>query len=411
MVKNQEIFDLFATSAKGLEELLAEELRQVGAESVKVVRAGVSFRGPLAVAYRACLESRVASRVLLPLKKFPAPTPEKLYGGTKSIRWSDHLGARQTLAVDFTSVRSDLTHTHFGALKVKDAIVDQLRSVHGERPSIDVMDPDVRVHVHLQDNVAEVSIDLSGQSLHKRGYRDQTVPAPLKENLAAALLLLAKWPERAAQKTPFLDPMCGSGTILIEAALIATRTAPGLFRRRFGFEGWKKHDPGLWHRVKAEAQAKIIRDPKALPRMTGTDQDVRAVRASLVHIEQAGLHGLVHVERREFSESAPFKDELPEGQSPKGIMVFNPPYGERLGEIEELKPLYASVGNVLKQRFTGWESYLLTSAPDLAKAVRLEPSRKFVVFNGAIECRLLRYDVFSGSGRRPKPEPVPSTEG
>ncbi len=395
--------EFFATAAKGMEELLLQEVRSLGATDAKATRAGVSFRGPLSLAYRVCLYSRVASRVLLPLKTFPAPTPEKLYGGAKSIRWSDHLSTRHTLAVDFSSTHSALTHTQFGALKVKDAIVDQFRSIQGSRPSVDTSDPDVRINVYVHEDRATVSIDLSGQSLHRRGYRDESVPAPLKENLAAAVLLLAKWPERAEAGATFLDPMCGSGTLAIEAGLIATRTAPGMFRTRWGFERWAGHQEKVWRELRAEAEAQIIRDPKRLPRIIGTDQDVRAVRAALTHVEQAGLRGIVHIERREFKDTVRPDSRVAEDQGPAGILVVNPPYGERLGEVEELKPLYAEIGNVLKQRLAGWEGYVLTSEPELAKAVRLEPSRKFVLFNGAIECRLLKYEVFSGTRRKPNP--------
>ena len=389
----------FATAAKGLEELLLAELKALGATSASATRAGVSFEGDLALAYKACLCSRVASRVLLPLKKFPAPTPEKLYGGVKSIKWSDHITPLQTLAVDFTSSQSQITHTHFGALKVKDAIVDQMMSVKGSRPSVDVRNPDLRVSVYVHKDEATVSIDLSGQSLHRRGYRDESVPAPIKENLAAAVLLMAGWPERAAEGGALLDPMCGSGTLPIEAGMIATRTAPGLMRKSFGFERWLGHDARIWKQVRAEAEAQIIRDPKKIPRIAGFDRDARAVRAAIGHVEAAGLRGLVHIERRDFEQTEPLESFAPEG-SPRGILVMNPPYGERLGEIEELKPLYASIGDVMKRRFQGWEGYVLTSSPDLAKAIRLEASRRFVLFNGALECRLLKYEIFGGSRRR-----------
>jgi 23S rRNA (guanine2445-N2)-methyltransferase / 23S rRNA (guanine2069-N7)-methyltransferase len=245
-----------------LETLLEGEIRALGGTDVKRVRAGVGFKGDLALAYRVCLWSRVANRVLLPLKSFPAPTPEKLYGGVKGIRWADHLGPENTMAVDFSSSRSQITHTQFGALKVKDAIVDQIRSNTGERPSINVETPDVRINVYLLDDVATVGIDLSGTSLHQRGYRDEGTPAPLKENLAAALLLFAGWPEKAQSlenlREPycFVDAMCGSGTLPIEAALIATDTAPGLLRQHFGFLRWKGHDAAVWAALLEEAQGR-----------------------------------------------------------------------------------------------------------------------------------------------------------
>lgn len=383
-----------------MESLLEQELLALGAGSVKVTRAGVAFQGPLEVAYRACLGSRIANRVLLPLKTFSAPTPEKLYGGVKSIRWSEHITPRQTLSVDFSSSKSDIEHTHFGALKTKDAICDQLRSVLGERPSVDSVDPDLRINVYVLENEATVSLDLSGQSLHRRGYREESVEAPLKENLAAAILMLAGWPDalkkgreagQSSAMPALIDPMCGSGTIPIEAALMAVNRAPGLSRKRFGFMGWQGHVPALWARLVAEAQAAEIKDPKLLPRIAGYDRDSEAVRIAISHVEGAGLHGKVHIEKRELLDLAP----LP-GQE-HGLVVMNPPYGERLGETEELKPVYKEMGDIFKKRFAGWEGYILTSNPDLAKAVGLKASRRFVLFNGAIECRLLKYEMYSGS--------------
>ncbi len=391
---SSEVYKFFATTAKGMEALLADELRSLGAQQLQQARAGVHFEGSLEVAYRACLWSRVANRVLLPLKTFLAPDPGKLYGGVKSIRWTDHMSADETLAVDFSSSRSAITHTHFGALKVKDAIVDQFRSVTGARPSVSVFQPDIRVNVYLHENEATVSLDLSGESLHLRGYREDGARAPLKENLAAAILLLADWPKAASEGAALMDPMCGSGTLLIEAALMAAHRAPGLGRRHYGFIGWKKHDPSLWERLLAEARAKEITDPKRLPRIVGYDSDFRAVRAALANVERAGLRGRVHVEKRDVSLLEPVQD--------RGILVVNPPYGERLGEIEELKPLHKSLGDLLKKRFAGWNAFVLTGNPELAQAIGLKPSRRHVLFNGAIECRLLKYELFAGREKERK---------
>lgn len=402
MAENQ-VF--FATTAKGLEELLAQELRSFGGSKVEIKRAGVSFEGTLEIAYRACLWSRVANRVLLPLKTVPAQTPEKLYGGVKSIRWSDHVSPKTTIAVDFTiasgapkvqpgqkAVVPGITHTHFGALKVKDAIVDQLRSVQGSRPSVDPIRPDVRINVYVQDGAARVSIDLSGDSLHRRGYREQSMAAPLKENLAAAILMFAGWPEKAARGEAFIDPMCGSGTIPIEAALMAANVAPGLSRKYFGFQRWLGHDQKLWSRLIEEAQEKEIDDPKKLPRIVGYDQDFRAVRVALENIERSGMRGFLHVEKREFTGVEPLMEH--------GVIAMNPPYGERLGEVETLKPLYKEIGDSFKKKFQGWEGYILTSEPELANSVGLKASRRFVVFNGALECRLLKYELYGGTRKK-----------
>jgi 23S rRNA (guanine2445-N2)-methyltransferase / 23S rRNA (guanine2069-N7)-methyltransferase len=381
-----------------MEPLLEQEVRSLGASDVKVTRAGVSFRGPLETAYRLCLWSRVANRVLLPLKTFAAPNPEKLYGGVKSIRWSDHLTARQTIAVDFSSSQSQITHTHFGALKSKDAVCDQLRSVTGERPSVDPLRADIRINVYLLKDEATVSLDLSGQSMHRRGYREEGVEAPLKENLAAAILMNAGWPEAlkkaresGAALPAFMDPMCGSGTLPIEAALMAVDRAPGLAREHWGFTAWKGHVPALWDRVVAEARSREITDRKLLPRIVGYDRDPRAVRVAISNLERAGLTGKVHLEKRELSALEPVE--------PQGILAVNPPYGERLGEVEELKPTYKLMGDLFKQRFAGWDAFIFTSSSDLAKSVGLRPSRRIVLFNGAIECRLLKFEMYAGTHR------------
>jgi len=385
------MYSLFATTAKEMETLLADELVALGASRVEKKRAGVSFQGTLETAYRICLWSRIANRVLLPLKTFAAPSPEKLYGGVKSIRWSDHLAAEQTIAVDFSSSQSQITHTHFGALKVKDAIVDQLRSVQGVRPSIDVLQPDLRINVYVLKDEATVSLDLSGNSLHMRGYREEGAFAPLKENLAAAILTHTGWPQ-ASQENPedfaLMDPMCGSGTLPIEAAMMAARIAPGIAREYYGFIGWKQHEPLTWKRLKEEANDLVIRDRKKLPRIVGYDQDFRAVRVAIANLERAGLRQSVHIEKRELSSCDPVAS--------KGIIVVNPPYGERLGEVEELKPLYTQLGDTFKRRFKGWNGFIFTGSPDLAKCVGLKASRRFVLFNGAIECRLLKYDLYEG---------------
>jgi 23S rRNA (guanine2445-N2)-methyltransferase / 23S rRNA (guanine2069-N7)-methyltransferase len=378
--------DFFATTPKAMEGLLADELRALGAEVGEPARAGVPFKGTLETAYRICLWSRLANRVLLPLARFPAPDEKKLYGGVKQIRWSDHLTPRETIAVDFASSKSKITHTHFGALKVKDAIVDQMRSVQGERSSVDTVSPDIRINVYLLNDEATVNLDLSGDSLHRRGYREDQREAPMKENLAAAILAIAGWKEVAAQGGAFLDPMCGSGTLPLEAALIAMKRAPGMYRAKFGFEKWQEHVPKTWARLKEEAKAGEITDPRKLPKIIGYDQDFRATRVALSNLERAGLRGQVHFEKREFGEvTAP---------GPKGIIVLNPPYGERLGEVEELKGLYKSIGDSFKQRFKGWKGFILTGSPELAKSVGLKAARRHILFNGAIECRLLEYELY-----------------
>lgn len=394
--------DFFATTAKGMEEVLAKELSSVFSELSEAfpelreskvgapTRAGVPFSGPITAAYAACLWSRIANRILLPISQFPAPNPEKLYGGAKAIRWSDHLDAKTTLAVDFQTSHSTITHSQFGAQKTKDAIVDQLRSVLGERPSVDLVSPDVRVNVYLRNDEASLSIDLSGSSLHERGYRSEQREAPLKENLAAAILLLGEYREILAKGGALVDPMCGSGTIPLEAALIATNTAPGLSRKRWGFTAWKKHDAAVWEKLRAHAERVRNLDPKKLPRIVGFDTDPTAIRAALANLESAGLRGVAHFEKRELDGA-----EAPAGCE-TGLFIVNPPYGERLGDEQELIPLYRRIGDTMKKKFKGWKGGILTGSSVLAKEVGLKAARRHVLFNGAIECRFLTYDLYAG---------------
>jgi 23S rRNA (guanine2445-N2)-methyltransferase / 23S rRNA (guanine2069-N7)-methyltransferase len=384
---NKKTLQLFATTPKGLELLLVDELRALGAIEPKEKLAGVSFQGDLALAYKACLWSRLANRILLSLASFASDTPEELYAGVQSIAWDQHLDPNATLAVHFVTANSNITHTLFGAQKVKDAIVDQLREKHGVRPDIDREQPDVSVYVYLQRNVATVSIDLSGESLHKRGYRLSLVTAPLKENLAAAILKRCNWDNIAKENGSLMDPMCGSGTLLIEGAMMAADIAPGIHREYFGFLGWKQHQPALWRSIWDEAQARAEAGVKKLPSIIGYDHDPEAIKSAFENIERAGLHGKIHVEKRELSEFAPLAKTNP------GLVVVNPPYGERLGELEEVMPLYTQLGARLKEAFAGWKAGVFTSNPDLGKQMGLRSRKQYALFNGAIPSQLLLFDV------------------
>ncbi|MEK7223539.1 MAG: bifunctional 23S rRNA (guanine(2069)-N(7))-methyltransferase RlmK/23S rRNA (guanine(2445)-N(2))-methyltransferase RlmL [Pseudomonadota bacterium] len=376
----------FATCPKGIEPLLADELRALAAEGVRETRAGVTFEGTLATAYRACLWSRLANRILLPLKSFPAASPEALYEGVRTIAWKEHLAAEGTLAVDFTTSQSAITHSHYGALKVKDAIVDQLREEFGARPSVDTAQPDVRVNVYLLRDEATVSLDLSGESLHRRGYRAQTVEAPLKENLAAAILMRAHWPGIANEGGALVDLMCGSGTLLIEGALIAADAAPGLARQYFGFLNWKQHDAAIWSELIEEAHNRRDAGLEKLPPIHGYDHDPLAIRSARDNLKRAGLGNLVAVERRELSACA-----LEE--APTGLVVANPPYGERLGEAGDMPALYAELGAQLKTCFPGWHAAVFTGNPELGKVMGLRATKMHTLYNGAIECKLLHFDI------------------
>ncbi len=380
---------LFATVPKGLEQLLAEELRRLGAAQAAETVAGVRFEGSLELAYRACLWSRLASRILLPLTSFAAATPEELYAGVQSVVWREHLEPSGTLAVDCNLSRSQITHSHFAALKVKDAVVDQFRSSGGVRPSVEVTAPDVRVNLYVHRDQATLSLDLSGQSLHRRGYREEGALAPLKENLAAAILLRAGWPETAAAGGALVDPMCGSGTLPLEAALMAADIAPGLQRSYYGFTGWKGHDPGLWQALLEEAGERRAAGLEKLPVIVGYDADHRAVRAAWANAEKAGLQAHVHFEKREVAALEP-----PGGKGLRpGLVVANPPYGERLGEVKELMSLYAGLGERLKNQFSGWRAAVFTGNPELGKRLGIRARRMHTLFNGALECKLLHFEL------------------
>jgi len=385
----------FATAPRGLADLLAEELRTLGFEDAHPQRGGVAFEAGLAGGYRACLWSRVANRVLLPVATFEADDDEGLYQGVSAIDWSAHLGVTSTLAVDFTGIKAAVSHSRFAAQRVKDAVVDQLRQPDGTRPSVDVREPDVRINVHMHRTSATVAIDLSGESLHRRGYRETGIAAPLKENLAAAMLYRADWPAIAAAGGGFVDPMCGSGTLAIEAAWMASDTAPGLLRTRFGFQHWRGHDDAVWKALVDEALERQEAGLERLPPIVAFDHDRQAVRMALANVEMAGLTGRVHVERREIGEATP-----PAGVS-SGLVATNPPYGERIGEQHELLPLYLRLGETLRSRFPGWRAIVLNGA---GCQIGLKPDRSWQMFNGPLECRLERFEIAEQSeGPRAQP--------
>lgn len=381
--------DYFATAPRGLEELLAAELKSLQLEDVRVQRGGISFRGEIAAAYRACLWSRLANRILLTLTQFSADDDKGLYRGVQTINWAAHLDPHHTLAVSFTGVRAKISHSRFAEQRVKDAVVDQIRDRTGARPSVDTENPDLRIHIHMAVDAVTVAIDLAGESLHRRGYRLQGNIAPLKENLAAAMLLRANWPEIAAAGGSFIDPMCGSGTLLIEAAWLAGDTAPGLLRTRFGFHGWLGHDDDAWKALIDEALERQERGLSQIPTLIGFDQDEQAIAATRAHLRRVGLAEQVRVEQEEIADTRP-----PEGAS-RGLVATNPPYGERLADNHELVPLYLRLGQTLKSHFAGWRAIVLNGA---GCQLGLKPDKTWQLFNGPIECRLERFEIAANSG-------------
>ena len=377
----------FATAAKGLEPLVADELKALGVREVKEARGGATFEGTRADAYRACLWLRTANRVLLPLGSLPALDPESLYTAVKQLPWEQDLSPDGTLAVDFSGTSPAFTNTQFGAQKVKDAIVDRFRDRTGRRPSVDKVRPDLLVNVHLFHDLATVSIDLSGDSLHMRGYRKESVAAPLKENLAAALLLKCGWPKIAAAGGSFVDPLCGSGTLVIEAAMIAGDVAPGLLRDYWGFTGWLRHDRGLWEETLMQARDRQNAGRSRGHSIFGYDQDAKAVLAGQLNARTAGIAPAVRFEQRALEQNT-----LPADLKP-GLVVTNPPYGERLGQADQLGPLYKSLGDWLKTQCLHWHAGVITDSGDLGKQIGLRAGKINAFYNGALECKLLQFEV------------------
>ena len=380
----------FSTCPKGIEGLLAQELAELGASSVRETVAGVYFEGTLETAYRVCLWSRLANKVLLPLASFSVESQDDLYDGVRELPWHEHLNPAGTLLVDFIGSNDAIRNTQFGAVKIKDAIVDSLREFSGERPSVAKRDPDLRINARLSKNKVVISLDLSGESLHRRGYRTKQGSAPMKENLAAGILLRADWPTIAAQGGALLDPMCGSGTLLIEAALMAADIAPGLGRVSFGFERWLKHRSDIWLSLRDEAiERRDAGLAKPLVEIRGYDADVRVIRAAEENIVSAELDHWLRVSRKELAE---FKKPT-HAPMDYGLVISNPPYGERLGEIDSLKLLYAHMGERLRNEFQGWRAAVFTGNPELGKQMGLRAEKKYRLFNGTIPSELLLFSI------------------
>ena len=390
-------YQLFATTPKAMEDILAEELKLLGAENVKPKMAGVSFQGNLEIAYRACLWSRTANRILLPLSSFEVKTKQELYDAVKKINWFEHFKPDDTFAVSFSAKNSAaINNSHFGSLVVKDAIVDQMRAKFHKRPNIDLHRPTIKVNVYLNTENAQLSLDLSGESLHKRGYREDNVEAPIKENLAAAMLLRSGWPQISKKGGSLIDPMCGSGTLLLEAAMISADYAPGLLRDYFGFLGWKQHDDDCWQKLLAEAENRKQTGLKLMPTIAGFDQSRRTVATAIKHAENAGFQNEIHVEKREISDAKPADSWQP------GLLICNPPYGERLGDDEHIAGLYLQFGQTLKSNFQSWKACLIISNPEMGFRLGIRSQKPITLYNGAIECKLLRLDITEKSFFIPK---------
>lgn len=376
-------FSIIATTLFGLEEVLAKEIQELGASDIEILNRAVKYSGDQAMLYKSNLHLRTALKVLKPIFNFTAFNEQQLYDGIKKLKWDEFITPDQTLAVDGTSHSEIFTHSKYIALKTKDAIVDQFREKYKVRPSVDVENPDLQINVHITETYCTISLDSSGVHLGKRGYRQAQTMAPISETMAAGIILMSGWDK----KSDFLDPMCGSGTFPIEAALIAANMAPGR-QRHFAFEKWKDFDVALWNSIKEEGEKKII---SFEGKITGRDVDTGAVRIAGHNAERAEVNKMVTFEHKDFLQD----DTVTENS----ILIMNPPYGERLNEEDEMIPFYKEIGTKLKHFYMGCDAWIISGNLEAIKFVGLKPSRKIKLFNGAIECRLHKYQMYKGSKR------------
>ena len=372
-------FEMIAKTFMGLEPVLAKELTQLGANDVKIGRRMVSFFGDKELMYRANFQLHTAIRVLKPIKHFKALSADDVYEGVKEIDWSEHLEIDKTFAVDSVVFSEEFRHSKFVAYKVKDAIVDQFREQTGRRPNISISNPDIRLHIHIAEDQCTLCLDSSGESLHRRGYRQESVEAPLNEVLAAGMILMTGW----QGDCDFIDPMCGSGTLLIEAALIAHNMAPGLFRKEFAFEKWPDFDADLFDKIyNDDSQEREFHH-----HIYGYDIDIKAVNTARLNAKAAGLTNDITVEERDFKDFTK--------PSQKSIIVCNPPYGERIS-TPDLLGTYKMIGERLKHQFTGNDAWILSYREECFDQIGLKPSIKIPVFNGSLECEFRKYQMFDG---------------
>ncbi len=376
---------LFATCPKGVEDLLAEECRQQRLVDVSTTHGGVFCQGDLEKAYSLCLWSRVASRVLLKLHEFPVTGHDDLYQGVQTIDWNSHLSSSGSFAIDVHTTHQQINNSHYATLKIKDAIADQFTQKYNHRPDVKRDRPDVRINAYIDKHNCTLYLDLSGEPLHKRGYRQQAGAAPLKENLAAAILLRAHWPQMAMENRPLVDPLCGSATLLLEAAYMAAGIAPGLLRNYFGFINWKQHQSEIWDQIINEAKQRI--DRSKVPMLIGIEKSYKVAEIARENIHAAELDSMIEIKQ---ADSVDVVKDLPDVT---GLIVTNPPYGKRIGESKQLKSLYLDLGRKLKTRFPGWTVALFTASHELAKFFGLRAHHKNTLYNGPLKCTLYQYRI------------------
>ncbi|MBE9137945.1 RNA methyltransferase [Nodosilinea sp. LEGE 07088] len=372
--------EYFATVARGLEALAAQELEQLGAHHVVPDFCGVAFAGDRALLYRVNLWSRLVFRVLVKLAECPCRDADDLYRGVQTIDWRLYLPPDLTFAVDATGKNRHLNHTHFTALQVKNAVVDQQRQHWGERSTIDIQHPEVRLNVHIKQDTCTISLDSSGSSLHRRGYRPAVGAAPLKESLAAALVTLTGW----TGEVPLLDPLCGSGTLPIEASLMALNMAPGLFREDYGLHTWPDFDGDLWDDL--YQQAEESRKPELGVWVGGCDRDPDSIHQARINAQRCDLADQLNLWAEDLADL--------EAPADSGYLLCNPPYGERLGADTDLGAFYKLLGDVLKQRFKGWTAFVLSGNKELARYIGLKSAQRVAVYNGTLPCQWLKYELY-----------------
>ena len=384
---------LFASTARGLEELLKTELEGLGATDCQVVQGGVHFQGDTRLLYQSLMWSRLASRIMLPLGECRVYSDLDLYLGVQAIPWTEMFNPGATFAVHFSGLNDEIRNSQYGALKVKDAIVDSFTRKNLPRPNVDRESPDLRINVWLNKETAHISLDLSGEGLHLRGYRDGTGMAPIKENLAAAIVMRSGW----VPGTPLLDPMCGSGTLLIEAAMLATDRAPGLHRGHWGFGGWAQHDDASWKEVKAEAQTRARQGLAAYEsRFYGSDVDARVIERARRNARRAGIGELIDFDVKDVAQ---LNNPLPKG--PYGTVISNPPYGERLESEPALIALHSLLGRIMKSQFGGWNLSVFSASPELLSCLQLRADKQFKAKNGPLDCVQKNYHLAESEGGKP----------
>ncbi len=384
MEKKDIKFKMLAKTFRGLEDVLYNELENIGATDLKMGNRMVEFTGNQEMLYKANFHLRTALKILKPIFEFKIKNEDELYKSIQTIDWSNYFDLRNTFSVDSVVFSNNFSHTKYVALKVKDAIVDQFREKLGKRPYVDTDDPDLRINIHISNELCTVSLDSSGDSLHKRGYRIKTNKAPLNEVLAAGMILLSGWDK----KSLFIDPMCGSGTLVIEAAMMAHNVPPGLYRKKFGFETWKDFDSELLEEIYEEESPENKIDINII----GADISEIATRISSENIDNAALKRKIDLITKPIEDFIPPKDEV-------GTIITNPPYGERLKK-NEINDFYKSLGDKFKKSFRGYNIWLLSSNFEAIKNVGLHPSKKMTLYNGALECKFLNYEIYEGSKKR-----------